>query len=762
MRIITQAVIGQAVPKSCLTVSKVQSIVVKKSFILLPGVLLLTAASSMAMSLGRHSGATLIGRPLDISVQAVLEAQDDVSSLCLEADVFYGDNRLEKSRVRVTLERSAPTSLQGLIRIRSSVLVDEPVVTFYVRAGCQLKTERRYVTLAELVSESASDRNTPLPMAAPSAAPLRPAVVPPFATDAIGAQAAVPKPARSVRRDSAGTPASSAQADPGNIAPDGAAPTAKPPRARAAGQASRAPVPGKARLKLEPLDLVIERNPQLKASAELLSIPAANPLERAAASALWRALSAQPQDILRDTEKLQALENSVRSLQAQSQKTLLSIDELNLKLQQAQADRYANTLVYALVAFLLAAMAGLAFLLRHRLSGHLGGSGDKPWWRKNEAFENQQEAWVDSLPAREEYGLGPNRLGAVPKSILVDIDVDFDLDKATSESGRIRPAQTPNFVDSAPFARKQTSGFGSSVMHPIRALKAEELFDVQQQADFFLSIGQPEQAIEVLRGHITENVEASALVYLDLFSLYHQLHRAAEYDSLRVIFNQRFNTQVPTFELYTDKNSGLESYQLALSRIEALWPSPKVLEIIEESLFRQPDSKGEVFNLEAYRELLLLYSVAKEIISPEPRAVAVAKKFDLPDRPVDSVESRPMTFMSTAIQPLSASMDANHQDKKNILVEPLVGSMVPPASLLMGLDIDFNDLSALDVNAESDSASDARFFAQFDKDAPGALPTSNSVPLAPAKGATDTDNLIDFDALDVPQVADFKSKLPKV
>ena len=76
--------------------------VVNKIFIALSFLLLLPTTASMAMSLGRLNGAALIGRPLDMSVQAVLEPQDDASNLCLEADVFYADNKLEKSRLRVT------------------------------------------------------------------------------------------------------------------------------------------------------------------------------------------------------------------------------------------------------------------------------------------------------------------------------------------------------------------------------------------------------------------------------------------------------------------------------------------------------------------------------------------------------------------------------------------------------------------------------------------------------------------------------------
>ena len=39
----------------------------------------------------------------------------------------------------------------------------------------------------------------------------------------------------------------------------------------------------------------------------------------------------------------------------------------------------------------------------------------------------------------------------------------------------------------------------------------EELFDIQQQADFFISVGEHQQAIEVLKKHIAEYRETSPL-----------------------------------------------------------------------------------------------------------------------------------------------------------------------------------------------------------------------------------------------------------
>lgn len=730
--------------------------------------MLLAAANSIAMSLGRQRGAALVGRPLDISVQAVLDTQDDLASLCLDADVFYADNKVDKSRIRVTAEKVSPNTQDALIRIRSTTLVDEPVVTVYLRVGCQQKTERRYVTLADLASEALPDRNAAIPVA-PSMRVSPPQLTLPAATTTTGNVAGA-KSAKKVKKsiDASATAAPPQAADSGN--PPGSNP-GTPSKRELAAAALAAAKPGpinRARLKLEPLDLSIERDPQLKSSAELLSVPASSPQERSAAAALWKAITAQPQDILRDTEKLQNLETSIRGLQTQSQKTQQSLNELGVKLQQAESERYANGLVYALVFFLLLALAGLAYLTRGRfLRRRLSGS-DKPWWRKSETHESPGSAWADSHAHIDIFDSHlPEDARKNKSDITANVALSAAEKKANPASLDLNLSKLNSSFDSdsvPPLASRFRNDFSLSITHASRAVKAEELFDVQQQADFFVSIGQHEQAIEVLRNHIGDDVETSALVYLDLFNLYHQLERKNDYAELREDFNRRFHTKVPVFDMYTDAGPGLDAYPSAMSRIEALWPSPKVLDVIEESIFRQPETNVEAFNLVAYRELLMLYSVAKEIISPDIKHAARGRKFALPENPSDNVDSEPpVSFLSTSIQPLSASIQQGHTARSGEVAEPAFASTIPPASWNLGLDLDLSEPMPDSASSSPVDVSDAEFFAQFDKDANAALPELNmsSAPQSAKKAAHDSDNLIDFDAFDVAPDPVDKFKPPK-
>src|SRR4051812_33820109 len=94
--------------------------------------LLLAAISSSALTLGRPRGAVIIGQPLDVSIPVRVETDDDASAQCYEADVFQGDTRVSGGRTSVSVEPGgSPQDM--VVRVRSSVAVDEPVVSIYLR-----------------------------------------------------------------------------------------------------------------------------------------------------------------------------------------------------------------------------------------------------------------------------------------------------------------------------------------------------------------------------------------------------------------------------------------------------------------------------------------------------------------------------------------------------------------------------------------------------------------------------------------------------
>ena len=683
-------------------------------------ILLSTALSSSAVTLGRHSGAAMIGRALDVRVQVLLSPGEDLANLCIETDVFYGDTQVSANLVRTSPQKTAPDA-EASVRIQSSLPVNEPFVTLYVRAGCGTQFTRRFVLLADLVNEPVAAVVVPSAVAAAAAAPRAPTV-----PNASGAPSASTS-------SSAPTPVAG-QAS-GATQPRPAAPArAEVPTQRPASVVRRAPakppVVAAPRLQLDPIDLTtgIERDPTLKLSPLLLSEPSASEETRAAAALLWKSINASPEDILREAQKVSALESEVARLRQEQARSQAALGDLNSQLEQSLAQRYQNWLVYLLGALLLLALLAVLLVSRRRQVAVVQSSeASRAWW----APEEEEKTVL--VPLEPEVGTSKAPSGFTPLGGGVDLDLELDQDSSFDELTRANEnalkRKNPGSREdaAAPLSARDRREFSTSAMSVSRSVATEELFDVQQQADFFVSLGEDEQAIQVLKDHLTESHEPSALTYLDLFHIYHRLGRRGDYENLREEFNHVFNAGAPPFDSYSQRGRGLEAYETAFSRIQALWPEPRVLDLIEQSIFRDATySASEVFDLEAYRELLMLHAIAKDLIRPDasaPRAVG--------------------DFQHTAMQPLKAAdkqmprVSASLHDASERHTQPMGLDHMHPSSSRLGLDINLDDFPDMD----SFEASLAEVGEPVE---PSAKPTQPAdFEIREADG-----NLIDFEVLD--------------
>ena len=345
-----------------------------------------------------------------------------------------------------------------------------------------------------------------------------------------------------------------------------------------------------------------------------------------------------------DAARLRGLENELATLRELTARNAAEVAELKAQVQQAQGDRrLANGVALALSAALAAVLAVLGW--RWYRARRLEGVGR---W-----FEENRDA--AEVPATPEETPVPPQPRAAPAAVPVPAAAP-----ARAPAGSRSPA---------------SSRVPGDELHPkrggaLRTVGVQELIDVHDKSDFFLSIGETEQAIAALEAHVHDQVETGALAWMDLLELYHSLGRRAEFERLRAEFRHRFAARVPDFEHFDQPSASLESYGRALSRIVALWPSRRVLDVIEESIFRKPDQAGaEPFTLEAYRELVLLYHVARDMAEEE-------------------AVSRPLAatgFSETSLQPL------NVLDRP---AEPPLTErerlMIPPPSARLGVDIDLD------------------------------------------------------------------------
>ncbi|QHE76421.1 type IV pilus assembly protein FimV [Hydrogenophaga sp. PBL-H3] len=638
-------------------------------------ILLSTALSSSAVTLGRHSGAAVIGRSLDVRVQVLLASGEDLTNLCIQTDVFYGDTQVSPSLVRTSPQRTTPDT-EASVRVQANLPVNEPFVTLYVKAGCSTQFTRRFVLLADLVNEPIAATVPP----AAGAASVAPATV---------AASALPRVAGSTNGAGAASSAANGSAQAkvdGAVSPDRSAPR---PASVVRRVPPKPPVVAAPRLQLDPIDLTtgIERDPTLKLSPMLLSEPSTSEETRAAAALLWKSINASSEDIMRDAQKLIALESDMERLRQEQAQSQAALGELKSQLEQSQAQRYRNWLVYLLGGLLLLALLGVLLVSRRRQEAVVQGSeASRAWWNPEE------EEKTLLVPLEPEAGVSRETSGFTPLGNDVDLDLDLDQDSSFDELANANnaalSAKESRLTEqtATPLSARDRREFSTSALNVSRSVATEELFDVQQQADFFVSLGEDEQAIQVLKDHLAESHEPSALTYMDLFHIYHRLGRRNDYENLREEFNHVFNAGAPPFDQYSQRGRGLEAYETAFSRIQALWPEPRVLDLIEQSIFRDAtDSASEVFDLEAYRELLMLHAIAKDLIqrdNPVPRASG--------------------DFQHTSMQPLKAAdkaafkVSGSLRDASERHTQPMGLESLPKASSRLGLDINLDDFAETD------------------------------------------------------------------
>mgnify|MGYP003520558495 FL=1 len=639
-----------------------------------------TACNSMALSLGRPHGPAVLGQPLAVSFELRLDAEDNVESACIEAEVIQGDTRIDPSRVRTVVTGSGQNAV---VKVTTSTAIDEPVVTVNLTAGCTQNTSRRYVLLTELPADL---REPATASALASAVPLVPAVAPAPLSPSQSASGVTPQSSRTQRQavptTGAATRATTRQRN--ATSGKGPAPAAQRQARQAAPGTSKRPATttaGAPRLQLETAALPVAALGGLKLSEEV-SVSSENVAQRASAAAQWRALNTQAQDIA-NQDSQQAEAQSLRDSAAKDKSLITGLQD---QLLQAEQARYANGLVYSLLAWLLAALLAVAYFWRRNRV--LSNVQPPAWWiAQNTPDPGEGAALVSDgddpqrVSTANDPGDGPRWVSGA--KVDVDVSALSPLAKPPRKSHRIHP---------------------------------EDLADVQQHADFFVSLGQYDQAIEVLCAYIGDHPTGSPVAYLDLLQIYQSLGRNTDYLQLGHAFEEVFNAVVPEPTLFKHTGSGLEDYPDVLRDIETAWGTPDVLVMLEELVRSTPHAKAGPFALGAYRELLLLHAVALAESDP----ALIAPRLDVADRrsgwasnftPLQDSPATPAVFAASLPVPT---------DRRNSSWDPVTSGSADLAATY-DLDIDLNldlDLAASDTRplAQSTQTTNILEFDLFDPD----------------------------------------------
>ena len=613
--------------------------------------MLCAALDSGALTLGRMRGAAIVGQPLEVSIPVQLDVEESAASLCVEADVFHADARQDAVRVRVSVE-ALPQPQAASVRIFSSSPVDEPIVTVYLKVGCGQKSTRRYVLLADVSSETAAPAGAtlaqPFNPAVPAqvALPVVPAAPAPLAAPVAGLPPEPVTQSAPASRRIAAEPPLVLRSEP-RKAPAAKA-LAQNPETAAGKLTEKAPRPARQATADMPKPALPSTKPVLLSIQPRLKLDSLVMLSERVAG-LESSPSVPVAEALRDSQKIQSLEADMKALVALTARNEANLMALQTRLQQAESERLPVHWFYGVMALLAGCLAAMVYFWRRpKASAAVEAPAVAPegWWSGSHAGAlapaQQPEgplvqasapvplaaagraptsgpgALLPSGPQSLSQRSGPSSLRDEPESevdgSLVEMS-ELNIDKLMVDklmvSGQAHSALRRGPLPAAEISRPQ-----SLQVEPVRSINSEEVFDIRQQAEFFVSLGQTDQAVRILENRIIDHGDSSPLIYLDLLAILHKVGLKSDFRQFREDFNLLFNSKVPEFASFRDEGKTLEDYPHVLAHIIALWPKPKVLMVIEASIFRDPwDDKSPPFELAAFRDLLLLHAIAQGIAS---------------------------------------------------------------------------------------------------------------------------------------------------
>ncbi len=647
-------------------------------------VLLLVSPLASALGFGSGTSPTTLGQHLNFAASVILDVDETISRDCVFADVVAGDAQVAPRNVRAVLEATRDPT-QRIVRVTTSVVIDEPVVTIEVSVGCGSRISRRFVAFIDppslQLAEAGASETMPLPSQGVDG---QTATLADVARQADASR----RPGASVAPENDGDPPASrarpAPRGPERIAVASAASVApaRPRHTHAAAKPARASTrtalvapPRRAgpRLRLEAPGLLAATPPPPAASAASavaalpnVVVPVALPvLPAQAAMALVTPSATAASDATTEAqqrERIQTLEAGLASVRAGAQATQQTIGELQARLRQAEGARYRNALVYVLIGTTL-----LGILVAIAL-----------WWLRPR--QRQRARWFDAQASQQARAGRTEKRPVPPPPLAPSIPAP-----ATGDSGHNWSEHPANALPSTrpaaiggldvttvlgpelprpDFEANSHRGVAVSVRNNSGELSMEELIDLEQQAEFFVVLGQDEAAISLLDGYV-QGGGKSPLPYLQLLEIHQRRGEQPAYDRVRKTFNGRFNAHAPDWSSDLHLGRALDAYPQTVARLQSLWTTPlSAMTALDNLLFRRQAAE-ETFDFPAYSELLFLYSIARELsgnVETDFGSIDLFLPLEgaLAEAPEEDEEEENQDYVKTGAGRLSVDLDFSH------------------------------------------------------------------------------------------------------
>ncbi len=152
----------------------------------------------------------------------------------------------------------------------------------------------------------------------------------------------------------------------------------------------------------------------------------------------------------------------------------------------------------------------------------------------------------------------------------------------------------------------------------IGLFEVEEISDVTQEAEFWISVNNLDKAIEILETQTQQETQDSPAPWLYLLDLYRMSQNEEKYRQLQQGFAALFNAHTPDYndDPAMTEERHLEDYPHITKKINELWNDDSIITFLRSLLLVDPTrDKRAGFDLSVYREILLLIGIAQEIVN---------------------------------------------------------------------------------------------------------------------------------------------------
>ncbi|MBC3915931.1 hypothetical protein H8L32_00405 [Undibacterium sp. CY18W] len=545
-----------------------------------------------------------LGQQLRAQLEVTGRDAPEIDQSCFKAKVEATDGTF-LAQAGVTLLVKGNTRFLTLVTRKDLM---EPAVKIMVDMGCEIQLHREFTILLDpplAALQPVTGQKAPaaivLPQAGTTNTPVEAVTVPRPVKPKVRKEKTQPEAAEAIRTD---TEVVTAKKNPKKSS------TPKPLQNTS---------PARDELKLS--DDVAIVAPGLRLSDNLTANnPQTNIEELRAAQAQFAAMLRDEVPAQVAPDKLKSEQQKILSLQQEAQQLKRQSQLDKAALEETRESSFSKDWIIALSVFVLAGLSIIAFLLLYISRMHKRFTST--WWQQKEhAHEPEPKKNIEEIVNSIQASYGPTTTGSLYQ---IDDEKTTDTSRPVTAPGKknapesnLGELETPSIFSKAYVPTLEDSNSSTFNFFSTRgqSVKVEEISDVTQEAEFWISVNDPQRAIEILEPQAEIDLPESPVPWLYLLDLYRVTGNKDKYDAMRDRFVVFFNANIPEYEIDPAALPArqLEDFEHLMNRICRLWGSNDILPFLESLLVDDRDGKRMGFELPVYRDILLLISVANEL-----------------------------------------------------------------------------------------------------------------------------------------------------